>query len=71
VIVDTALYVAGKRVDGPVDISEQVDIARAKDGFVWVGLAEPIWTIRKFKLCGRSFDPNCLLSSHSPPGKNC
>jgi len=41
VIVDTALYVAGKRVDGPVDISEQVDIARAKDGFVWVGLAEP------------------------------
>ena len=40
-IVDTALYVAGKRVDGPVDISEQVDIARAKDGFVWVGLAEP------------------------------
>ena len=40
-IVDTALYLGGKRVDSPVDISEQVDIARAKDGFVWVGLAEP------------------------------
>lgn len=40
-IVDSALYVDGKRVDGPTDISEQVDLARSKNGFVWVGLAEP------------------------------
>ena len=40
-IVDTALYVDGRRVDGPTDISDQVDLARAKNGFVWVGLAEP------------------------------
>lgn len=40
-IVDTALYVDGKRVDGPTDISDQVDLARGTNGFVWVGLAEP------------------------------
>jgi len=41
VIVDVALYQEGRRVDGPTDISDQVDIARSNGGFVWVGLAEP------------------------------
>ena len=40
-IVDVGLYVDGKRIDGPTDISDQVDIARAKGGYVWIGLAEP------------------------------
>ena len=41
VIVDVALYQEGRRVQGPPDISDQVDIARKNGGFVWVGLAEP------------------------------
>lgn len=40
-IVDAALYQNGKRVNGPTDISDQVDLARQNGGFVWVGLAEP------------------------------
>jgi len=41
VIVDVGLYVDGKRQTAPDDISEQVDIARSKGGFVWIGLSEP------------------------------
>jgi magnesium transporter len=40
-IVDVALYRDGLRVNGPSDISDQVDTARKEGGFVWVGLAEP------------------------------
>jgi len=40
-IVDVALYQDGRRVDGPSDISDLVDIARCDGGFVWLGLAEP------------------------------
>lgn len=40
-IVDSALYQNGKRVTGPTDISDLVDIARTAGGFVWLGLAEP------------------------------
>ena len=40
-IVDAALYQNGIRVPAPTDISDQVDIARTKGGFVWIGLAEP------------------------------
>jgi len=40
-IVDIALYQSGKRVSGPSDVSELVDIARKEGGFVWLGLAEP------------------------------
>lgn len=40
-IVDSALYLNGVRTDAPADISDQVDIARANGGFVWIGLAEP------------------------------
>jgi len=41
VIVDSALYQKGIRVDGPTDISDLVDIAKSSGGFVWLGLAEP------------------------------
>ena len=40
-IVDVGLYVEGKRIEGPSDIAHQVEIARAKGGYVWIGLAEP------------------------------
>lgn len=40
-IVDSALYQKGVRVDGPTDISDLVDIAKSSGGFVWLGLAEP------------------------------
>ena len=43
-IVDSALYQNGKRVSGPADISDVVDIARTSGGFVWLGLAEPTHT---------------------------
>ncbi|MDP1711761.1 MAG: magnesium and cobalt transport protein CorA [Candidatus Nanopelagicaceae bacterium] len=40
-IVDSALYQEGKRVEGPADISDLVDTAKSSGGFVWLGLAEP------------------------------
>ena len=40
-IVDVALYVDGVRTEGPSDISDLVDLAREKNGFVWLGLASP------------------------------
>lgn len=40
-IVDVGLYVNGVRQAAPDDISDQVDIARKQDGYVWIGLAEP------------------------------
>jgi len=40
-IVDVALYQDGRRTEGPADISDLVEIAREKGGFVWLGLAEP------------------------------
>ena len=40
-IVDVALYQDGKRIDGPSDISDLVEVAKRDGGFVWLGLAEP------------------------------
>ena len=40
-IVDVALYVDGVRTEGPRDISDLVDVARERNGFVWLGLASP------------------------------
>lgn len=40
-IVDSALYRNGRRVTGPADISDLVDLARRYGGFVWLGLSEP------------------------------
>ncbi len=40
-IVDSALYQNGVRVEGPADISDLVDAAKRNGGFVWLGLSEP------------------------------
>jgi magnesium transporter len=40
-IVDSALYLNGLRVEGPSDISDLVELAKRDSGFVWLGLAEP------------------------------
>ncbi|MET7754770.1 magnesium and cobalt transport protein CorA [Streptomyces sp. NPDC005389] len=42
VIVDSAIYRDGRRTDGPADLSDALDEARAAgDAFLWVGLHEP------------------------------
>ncbi|WP_405862150.1 magnesium/cobalt transporter CorA [Streptomyces sp. NBC_00090] len=42
VIVDSAIYRDGRRMAGPVDLSDALDEARAAgDAFLWVGLHEP------------------------------
>ncbi|MFI8964255.1 magnesium and cobalt transport protein CorA [Streptomyces sp. NPDC053493] len=42
VIVDSAIYRDGRRTDGPADLSDALDEARATgDAFLWVGLHEP------------------------------
>lgn len=41
-IVDSAIYRDGRRTDGPVDLSDALQEARAAgDAFLWVGLYEP------------------------------
>lgn len=41
-IVDSAIYRDGRRTDGPADLSDALDQARATgDAFLWVGLHEP------------------------------
>ena len=40
-IVDSALYQNGVRVQGPTDISDLVDVAKHDGGFVWLGLSAP------------------------------
>ncbi|MBC7464293.1 MAG: magnesium and cobalt transport protein CorA [Actinobacteria bacterium] len=40
-IVDSALYQNGLRVQGPEDISDLVDKAKNEGGFVWLGLSAP------------------------------
>lgn len=40
-IVDSALYQKGIRVQGPYDISDLVDKAKNQGGFVWLGLSAP------------------------------
>ncbi|WP_418961313.1 magnesium/cobalt transporter CorA [Streptomyces tritici] len=42
VIVDSAIYRNGRRTEGPRDLSDALDEARASgDAFLWVGLHEP------------------------------
>ena len=41
VIVDCAVYVDGLRVPGDLDFAGSLETARAKGGFVWIGLHEP------------------------------
>ncbi|MQA81526.1 MAG: magnesium/cobalt transporter CorA [Streptosporangiales bacterium] len=40
-LVDCAIYRHGNRETAPKDLSDALDEARSKDGFLWVGLFEP------------------------------
>ncbi|MEU2127742.1 magnesium/cobalt transporter CorA [Streptomyces sp. NPDC018352] len=71
VIVDCAIYRGGRRTDGPADLSDALDEARATgDAFLWIGLHEP--TEKEFGLVSSEFGLHPLavedaLSAHQRP----
>ncbi|MEU6929923.1 magnesium and cobalt transport protein CorA [Streptomyces sp. NPDC046374] len=71
VIVDSAIYRDGRRTDGPADLSDALDEARATgDAFLWVGLHEP--TEAEFDHVSREFALHPLavedaLKAHQRP----
>ncbi|MFE6665481.1 magnesium/cobalt transporter CorA [Streptomyces sp. NPDC057697] len=71
VIVDCAIYRDGRRTDGPADLSDALDEARATgDAFLWIGLHEP--TEQEFELVSSEFGLHPLavedaLSAHQRP----
>ncbi|MEL5954887.1 magnesium/cobalt transporter CorA [Streptomyces sp. CLV115] len=71
VIVDCAIYRDGRRTDGPADLSDALDEARATgDAFLWIGLHEP--TEKEFDLVSSEFGLHPLavedaLSAHQRP----
>ncbi|WP_405711045.1 MULTISPECIES: magnesium/cobalt transporter CorA [unclassified Streptomyces] len=71
VIVDCAIYRDGRRTEGPADLSEALDEARAAgDAFLWIGLHEP--TEKEFDLVSSEFGLHPLavedaLSAHQRP----
>ncbi|WP_326764685.1 magnesium/cobalt transporter CorA [Streptomyces sp. NBC_01591] len=71
VIVDCAIYRDGRRTDGPADLSDALDEARATgDAFLWIGLHEP--TEKEFELVSSEFGLHPLavedaLSAHQRP----
>ena len=70
-IVDCAIYRDGHRTEGPEDLSDALDVARASgDAFVWIGLHEP--TEREFDLVTEEFGLHPLavedaLKAHQRP----
>jgi magnesium transporter len=54
VIVDSAIYEAGRRRDGDVDIHEAMEACHAPDCFTWIGLYEP--TEDEFESIRSEFD---------------
>ncbi|MFI2201141.1 magnesium/cobalt transporter CorA [Streptomyces sp. NPDC020192] len=69
-IVDCAVYRHGHRTEGPEDLSDALDEARAAGGFVWIGLYEP--SEREFDLVTREFGLHPLavedaLKAHQRP----
>jgi magnesium transporter len=54
VIVDSAVYEAGQRRDGDVDIHEAMEACHAPDCFTWIGLYEP--TEDEFESIRSEFD---------------
>jgi magnesium transporter len=54
VIVDCAVYEAGKRRAGELALEDAYEAARARDAFVWIGLFEP--TAEEFESVRREFD---------------
>ncbi|MFJ8851115.1 magnesium/cobalt transporter CorA [Streptomyces sp. NPDC102437] len=71
VIVDCAIYRDGRRTDGPADLSDALEEARATgDAFLWIGLHEP--TEKEFDLVSSEFGLHPLavedaLSAHQRP----
>ncbi|MFG2637449.1 magnesium/cobalt transporter CorA [Streptomyces sp. NPDC048362] len=69
-IVDCAIYRHGHRTEGPEDLSDALDEARAAGGFVWIGLHEP--SEREFDFVTREFGLHPLaiedaLKAHQRP----
>ncbi|MFK4102197.1 magnesium/cobalt transporter CorA [Streptomyces sp. NPDC019531] len=69
-IVDCAIYRQGHRTEGPEDLSDALDEARAAGGFVWIGLHEP--SEDEFDLVTREFGLHPLavedaLKAHQRP----
>ncbi|MFF7241414.1 magnesium/cobalt transporter CorA [Streptomyces collinus] len=69
-IVDCAVYRHGHRTEGPEDLSDALDAARAAGGFVWIGLHEP--SEREFELVTQEFGLHPLavedaLKAHQRP----
>ncbi|WP_190015605.1 magnesium/cobalt transporter CorA [Streptomyces lucensis] len=69
-IVDCAIYRHGLRTEGPEDLSDALDEARAAGGFAWIGLHEP--SEREFDLVTREFGLHPLavedaLKAHQRP----
>ncbi|CAL9627867.1 Cobalt_magnesium transport protein CorA [Streptomyces sp. enrichment culture] len=70
VIVDCGIYREGHRVEGPSDLSDALDEARAAGGFVWIGLHEP--SPEEFELVTEEFRLHPLavedaLKAHQRP----
>ncbi|TLS45491.1 magnesium/cobalt transporter CorA [Streptomyces montanus] len=71
VIVDCAIYRDGHRTEGPDDLSDALDAARAtREAFVWIGLHEP--TENEFGLVTEEFGLHPLavedaLKAHQRP----
>ncbi|MFJ8505468.1 magnesium/cobalt transporter CorA [Streptomyces avermitilis] len=70
-IVDCAIYRDGRRIEGPEDLSDALDEARAQgDSFLWIGLHEP--TEKEFDLVTHEFGLHPLavedaLKAHQRP----
>ncbi|MGW3291767.1 magnesium/cobalt transporter CorA [Streptomyces sp. NPDC001002] len=69
-IVDCGIYRDGQRTEGPADFSDALDEARARGGFVWIGLYEP--SEQEFDLVTREFGLHPLavedaLTAHQRP----
>ncbi|MFJ9864878.1 magnesium/cobalt transporter CorA [Streptomyces sp. NPDC101165] len=69
-IVDCAIYRDGHRTEGPEDLSDALDEARAAGGFMWIGLYEP--SEREFDLVTHEFALHPLavedaLKAHQRP----
>ncbi|MFD5799417.1 magnesium/cobalt transporter CorA [Streptomyces diastatochromogenes] len=69
-IVDCAVYRDGHRTEGPEDLSDALEEARAAGGFVWIGLYEP--SEREFDLVTEEFRLHPLavedaLKAHQRP----
>ena len=69
-IVDCAIYRDGHRWEGPEDLSDALEEARAAGGFVWIGLHEP--SEKEFDLVTEEFGLHPLavedaLKAHQRP----